>query len=137
MESYIITNLTVPSSSPQNIIVTSANSASLIVKFQQPPLKDHNGPITGHIIQYTRVGSQTVTSETVTSGTTHTISGLLAYVDYSVIVAAININGTGRFNSPVVKRSGQDSELNVIIKYSTCNYIIIINKNINNLQRKV
>ena len=95
-------------------MVTSINPASLMVKFQQPPLIDHNGPITGHVIQYTRVGSQIVTSETVTSETTHTISGLLAYVDYSVTVAAVNINGTGRFSNPVVQKSGQDSELNVI-----------------------
>ena len=99
-------------------MVTSVNPASLMVKFQQPPLVDHNGPIAGYVIQYTRVGSQIVTSETVTSGTTHTISGLLAYVDYSITVAAINVNGTGKFSSPVVQRSGQDSELNVIIKYS-------------------
>ena len=103
-------------------MVTSINPASLMVKFQRPPLIDRNGPITGHVIQYTRVGSQIVTRETVTSGTTHTISGLLAYVDYSVTVAAVNINGTGRFSSPVVQRSGKDSELNVIIKY--CSYVV-------------
>ena len=118
-EFCVITNLAVPSSSPQNVIVKSINPASLFVKFRQPQLKHHNGPITGYVIQYIRVGSQIVTRETVTNGTTYTISGLLAYVDYSVIVAAVNINGTGRFSSPVVKRSGQDSELNVIIKYSS------------------
>ena len=110
----MLCNFTVPSSSPQNVMVTSVNPASLMVKFQQPPLIDLNGPITGYVIQYTRVGSRTVTSETVTSGTAHTISELLAYFSYSVTVAAVNINGTGRFSSPVVQRSGQDSELNVI-----------------------
>ena len=100
-------------------MITSVSSASLVVKFQQPPLIDHNGPITGHVIQYTRVGTQIVTREIVTSGTTHTISGLLAHITYSVTVAAVNINGTGRFSSPVVQRSGQDSELNVIIKHGS------------------
>ena len=109
--------MAVPSSSPQRLRVKSVNPASLLVKFLEPPLRYRNGPITGHVIQYARVGSQIVTRETVTSGTTHTISGLLAHVDYSVTVAAVNINGTGRFSSPVVQRSGQNSELNVIIKY--------------------
>ena len=90
-----------------------------MVKFQQPSLIDRNGEIIGHVIQYTRVGSQIVTKETVASGTTHTISGLLAYVDYSVIVATVNINGTGRFSNPIVQRSGQDSESSVIIKYGS------------------
>ena len=85
-----------------------------MVKFQKPPLINLNGEIIGHVIQYTRLGSQIVTSETITSGTTHTISGLVGYVDYSVTVAAVNGNGTGGFSSPVVQRSGQDSELNVI-----------------------
>ena len=110
-------NSTVSGSSPQNIVVKSVNPASLMVKFQQPSLIDRNGEISGYVIQYTRVGSQIVTSETVASGTTHTISGLLAYVNYSISVAAVNINGTGRSSNPVVQRSGQDSESSVIIKY--------------------
>ena len=102
-------NSIVPSSPPQNVMVTSVNPASLMVSWQPPPPIDHNGPIT-YMIQYTRVGS----SVNVNSGTTqYTISGLVAYVDYSVIVAAMNVNGTGPFsNPPVVGRSGEDGELN-------------------------
>ena len=65
------------------------------------------------MIQYTRVGSSDMMSVNVNSGTTHTISGLVAYVDYSVTVAARTVNGTGPFsNPPVVERSGEDGELN-------------------------
>ena len=107
-------NSTVPSSSPQNVMVTSVNPASLMVSWQPPPMIDHNGPITSHVIQYTRVGSSDMMSMNVNSGTTHTISGLVAFVDYSIIVAARTVNGTGPFNDPfVVGRSGEDSELNV------------------------
>ena len=70
---------------------------------------NHNGPITGHMINYTRVGSSDMISMNVNSGTTHTISGLVAFIDYSVIVAAQNVNGTGPFSDPpVVRRSGED-----------------------------
>ena len=49
----------------------------------------------------------------VTNGTTHILSGLVAYVNYSVIVAAMTVNGTGPFSDPpVVERSGEDSKLN-------------------------
>ena len=89
-----------------------ANPASLTVSWQLPPMIDHNGPITSHVIQYTRVGSSDIMSVNVNSGTTHTISGLVAYVDYSVIVAARTVNGTGPFSSPpVVQRSREDGEL--------------------------
>ena len=106
-------NSTVPSSPPHNLTVTSVNSASLMVSWQPPPTIDHNGPIIGHVIQHTRVGLSDMMSVNVNSGTTHTISGLVAYVNYSVIVAAVNINGTGPFsNPPVVHRSGEDGEFN-------------------------
>ena len=105
-------NSTVPSSPPQNVMVTSVNPASLMVSWQPPPMIDHNGPIT-YMINYTRVGSSDMMSVNVNSGTTHTISGLVAYVDYSVIVAAMTVNETGPFNDPaVVERSGEDGELN-------------------------
>ena len=110
-------NSTVPSSSPLNVMITSVDPASLEVSWQPPLEINHNGPITGYVIQYTRVGSSDMKSENVNSGTTHTISGLVAYVDYSVIVAAVNVNGTGPFSNPVVGRSGEDGESN---KQHTC-----------------
>ena len=106
-------NSTVPSSPPREVMVESYNPASLNVTWQLPPDRDRNGPITGYVIQHTRVGSSDMMSVNVTSRTTHTISGLVAYVNYSVIVAAMTVNGTGPFSGlPVVGRSGEDSELN-------------------------
>ena len=105
-------NSTAPSSPPLNVMVTSVNIASLMVSWQPPLEVDHNGPITGYVIQYTRVESSDDMSENVNNGTTHTISGLVAYVNYSVIVAAVNVNETGTFSNPMVGRSGEDSELN-------------------------
>ena len=105
-------NSTVPSSPPQNITVTSVNPTSLNVSWQLPPIINHNGPITGHVINYTRVGTSDTMSASVSNGTTHTISGLVAYVDYSVIVAARTVNGTGPFSNAVVQKSGEYGELN-------------------------
>jgi len=105
-------NSTVPSLPPQNVTVTSAEPVSLRVSWQQLPIVHHNGPLTGHVIQYTMVGSSDMMSVTVTSGTTYTISGLVAFVNYSIRVAAMNVDGTGPFSIPVVQVSGQDGELN-------------------------
>ena len=106
-------NSTVPSSPPRDVMVESHNPASLNVSWDPPVRRDRNGPITGHVIQYTRFGSSDIMSVNVTSGTTRIISGLVAYVNYSVIVAAMTVNGTGPFSDPpVVGRSGEDGELN-------------------------
>ena len=103
-------NSTAPSSPPQIVMVTSVIPASLNVSWQPPPPINHNGPITGYVIQYTRVGSSDMMSINVNSGTAHTMSGLVAYVDYSVTVAAMNVNGTGPFSSTEVGRSGENSK---------------------------
>ena len=103
-------NSTVPSSPPQNVMVTSVNPASLRVSWQLPSTINYNGPITGHMIRYNGGGTSNMIN--VNSGTIHTISGLVAFVDYSVTVAAVNVNGTGPFSISVVRRSGEDSELN-------------------------
>ena len=106
-------NSTVPSSPPRDVMVKSRDPASLRVLLQPPLEINHNGPITGYMIRYTRVGSSDMMSMNVTSGTRRTLSGLVAYVNYSVIVAAMTVNGTGPFSDPpVVGRSGEGSKLN-------------------------
>ena len=110
-------NSTVPSSPPQNVMVTSVNPASLRVSWQSPLEINHNGIITSYVISYARVGSSDMMSVNVNSGTTHTISGLVAFVDYSVTVAARTVNGTGSFSNAVIQRSGEDGEFHIFLQY--------------------
>ena len=98
-------------------MVTSVNPSSLRVLWQPPPEIDHNGVITGYVIEYTRVGSNDNINEIVPSGTTLTISGLAPFVDYSVRVTAMTVNGTGSFSDAVEQTSGQDSRLDYIRMY--------------------
>ena len=80
-------------------MLATVDPASLNVSWQLPLDIDHNGPITGYVIRYTTVGSTVTTIENITNKVTYTISGLDAYVNYSVMVAALNINGSGPFKS--------------------------------------
>ena len=109
-------NSTVPSSPPRDVMVESHNPASLMVSWRLPTQGGCNGPITGYTINYTRDGSSDVMSINVTGDTsvrTVTISELAPYVNYSVAVAAMTVNGTGPFSDPpVVVRSGEGGELN-------------------------
>ena len=121
-------NSTVPSSPPQSIIVTSTDPASLRVSWQ-PPMENHNVPITGYVIQYIKDGAEDMIEDIKSiSGTTHTISGLVASTKYSVTIAAINGDRTGPFSEPVVEISGEDSELSLYIscKMNLHYYICIL-----------
>ena len=110
-------NSAVPNSPPQSVMIGSTDPASLTVSWQSLLEISHNIPITGYVIQYKKNGSQDTVSNTenvnVASGTTHTISGLVAITEYSVKAAAMNVNGTGPFSESVVGISGEDSELNL------------------------
>ena len=95
-------------------MVTAMDPASLIVSWQPPPKLHCNGPITGYVIQYARVGSDDNMIVNVPNETTHVLSGLFACVEYSVTVTAVNAKGAGPFSKPVKARSGEDSELNCV-----------------------
>ena len=90
-------------------MVTSVNPSSLRVSWLPPPEIDHNGIITSYVIEYIRRVGGSSDMVTVTSGTAHTISGLVAFVEYSVTVVAMTVNGTGPPSNPVVQISGQNS----------------------------
>ena len=109
---------TVPSLPPQKVIVTSTDPASLKVSWQLPSEIYHNRPIIGHVIQYTRIGSNVMMNMDVDSGTTHTISGLAACTEYSVRVAAKTVNGIGPFSEPELQVSEEDSEFKYVPTYS-------------------
>ena len=109
MSCYVY-NSTVPHLSPQNITVASTDPASLKVSWRLPSDICHKEPITGHVIQCTRVESNDdVVTKNVDEKTTHTISGLVAYTKYSVEVAAKTADGTGPFSDPEVEVSGENS----------------------------
>ena len=123
-------NSTVPHSPPRDVMVESHNPASLMVSWRPPANRDRNGPITGYAINYSRNGSSNVISINVTgpNGRTVTISELTPYVNYSVAVAAMTVNGTGPFSDPpVVNRSGEDCELNLLHCYLYM-YVLLYHK---------
>jgi len=85
--------------------------AMLSVSYRPPATLLRNGDVTGYVIRYTRVGSGVSQNITVDGGLrTSVIPELVAFISYSVEVAAVNVNGTGPFSDPVTGLSGQDSK---------------------------
>ena len=103
-------NSTVPDSAPINIMVMSAHPGALNVSWDPPPEIDQNGPITGYVIRYSRVESNITMDEIITSGSIYRITELLPFVNYSVEIAAINVNGTGPYSDPVIGLSGHEGK---------------------------
>ena len=87
------------------------------MSWQSPLQINCNGPITGYLIQYARVGLDDNMIINVPNDTNLSLSGLYACAKYSVTMAAVNANGAGPFSKPVIESSGEDSELNLIHKY--------------------
>jgi len=113
----------VPNGPPQNVRLSGIDPAILSVSYTRPLIQLHNGELTGYMIRYTRVNTGESQAIMVNGNiTTSVISeGLVAFSNYSVEVAAVNINGTGPFSDPVIGLSGQDSEyLNTLISYCYC-----------------
>ena len=91
-------------------MITGIDPASLRISWQPPMETSHDVPITGYVIQYVKEGTQDMIRDIKNnSGTTHTISGLVACAKYSVKIAAMNDNRTGPFSEAMVEVSGEDS----------------------------
>ena len=99
------------------MLVKVVNSRTLTVSFSPPPIIDHNGQLTRYVIRYNRVGSRDIKSVNAIK-TTISLSRLEEFVNYSVIVAAVNGNGTGPFSKPVEQTTGKINQL------STCNIAV-------------
>ena len=96
------------------------SSTSISVSWDQVPVEQENGIITGYTITYQ---SQTENDNgTVPAGSSErqkTISGLKEYVNYNITVFASTAIGNGPPSSPVlVVRTDQDSKLFLCYKPS-------------------
>ena len=94
-------------------MLTDIDTAMLSVTYRRLGAAVRNGELTGYMINYTRVDTDELQVMMVGGDTVALyISGLAAFTNYSVQVAAVNINGTGPFSDSVIGLSGQDSEYN-------------------------
>ena len=88
------------------------SSTSISVSWDQVPVEQENGIITGYTITYhSQTENDNGTVSTGPSGRQKTISGLKEYVNYNIRVFASTVKGDGPPSSPVlVVRTDQDSK---------------------------
>ena len=89
----------------------TADDTTLSVMYTRPEIRFHNGDVTGYVVKYTRMNSGVSQVMMVGSDTFESvIPGLVAFTNYSVEVAAVNVNGTGPFSDIVYGVTKQDSK---------------------------
>ena len=75
-------------------------SSSIIVSWGEVPCQQRNGEIIGYAVKYSR-WRQTQEMIVMVAGQATTIHYLESLTEYSIMVAAVNSNGTGQFSEPV------------------------------------
>ena len=104
-----------PTGSPEGLNITSVESISLTLMWETVPCSDQRGPITGYRLNYTYSnGTFIVNNSLELQDTTHELTGLTPFTNYSVQfhVAAINAKGTGPYADKVFTvMTLQDGEL--------------------------
>lgn len=89
---------TAPSGPPQNVISETNSSRSVYLHWDPPPVEQHNGNITGYVVNITAINRE----QTLQLHTTQLfldVVGLLPHTTYECIVAAMTSVGTGPFSA--------------------------------------
>ena len=80
-----------------DIILSSVESVSMTVSWDEVPCNGRNGPITGYYLTYTNITSNTSYTVNITGGDNrmYNLTGLLPYTNYTVSIIPYNYNMTG------------------------------------------
>ncbi len=129
-----------PTGSPGVPTASAIMSTNITLIWTQIDCLDRNGVITSYIIQYGEGTNRDITITTPSSATTHLITDLKPFTQYTFTVAGVSSVGTGSFSSAsLVTRTAEDSKqftityyinINVIYEYNTNTYSYIHNTHI-------
>ena len=97
-----------PSDTPQEVTIVDTTSTEITLQWKEVPCIEQNGDIIGYTVRYSISGSNITLRNY--SDTVATLVDLIPFTNYSIEVAAFNVNGTGPFSSPVYMRTDGDSK---------------------------
>lgn len=105
----------VPGAPPTNVTLMDIDPAMLKVTYSEVPEQHRNGDVSGYVIRYSRANGNDPIIVNVTVANSSilevNITGLAAFVNYSVQVAAFDSERkNGPFSAPVYGLSGQNSK---------------------------
>ena len=92
---------TAPSAAPTSVSVSEVTSSNITVQWEEVPCIHHNGNITGYLVQYGVVDSDSI-QNMCASETSTTIYNLIESTTYTIKVAAANDVGIGVYSEPLM-----------------------------------
>ena len=113
---YHVYDSTVPSSPPQNVTIMNLLPGVFNISWLPPPEIDQNGLLLYYIIYYEiigfgdMIGSGVVDNQIFVSGVNYTLTGLFTFLNYSIQVSAVTINGSGPFSASVIDTPRHESK---------------------------
>ena len=105
-----------PSGQPQNVIGTTINSTSIHIQWREVNCIERNGEILAYNVTYRAVHypQPSLSLVTLPKERSLTLNNLIPHTNYSLLVAAQNINGTGPSKEVVVNTSGVEGKFKLI-----------------------
>ena len=89
----------VPSAPPEMVNVSSVHgSSSIIIRWGEVPCQHRNGEIIRYAVKYSKGSQEEIV---MVDGHATTLDDLEPLTEYSIMVAAVNSNGTGQYSEPV------------------------------------
>ena len=97
---------TAPEGPPRDVDITEVTSSSLKVTWMIPVEEDHNGVISGYVVELGETDSGLVLADVVVAGSEldHMFIGLTPYKQYFARVAATTSAGQGPFSAKEIAR---------------------------------
>ena len=94
-------------SGPPTIVGTTTSPVTITVCWKEVECIHRNGDITGYIVRYKEVNSDTRLQNVMVEGGMRevTLSGLYSSTNYSIEVAAINSIGTGIYSEVIYNKT--------------------------------
>ena len=99
-----------PSGTPQGVTRVNTTSTEITLQWREVPCIDRNGDIVGYTVCYSISGSNNTILRSASDKLAVTLVDLIPFANYSIEVAAVNVNGTGPFSTPVYMRTDDDSK---------------------------
>ena len=100
-----------PSGTPQGVTRVNTTSTVITVQWREVPCIDRNGDIVGYTVRYYSIsGCNNTILRSASDKLVAILVDLIPFTNYSIEVAAFNVNGTGPFSSPVYMRTDGDSK---------------------------
>ncbi len=104
--------ITAPSGSPGVPTASVIMSTSISLTWTEIDISERNGVITSYIIQYGEGTYRNILINTLSNATTHLITGLKPFTQYTFTVAGVNSVNTGPFSNTTIVVTAKEGEYN-------------------------